>query len=113
MKHEPMCPRSSMQCLVYHGGAPCPGYGECTCGKSVAINILPGRNGSQPSNNTHLNDAPCPLTNSSHEKALVRVVEKELTGGTEPISINVYKYKQDFIQVLCSCGHIISEAEIN
>jgi len=60
-------------------------------------------------NNT---ESPCPLTSSSHEKALVRVVEKELTGGTEPMSINVYKYKQDFIQVLCSCGHIISENEI-
>ena len=43
----------------------------------------------------------CPLTNSSHEKALVRVVEKE--DGM---------YTKDVIQTLCGCGHIISEAEI-
>lgn len=48
----------------------------------------------------------CPLTNSSHEKALVRVVEKD-----SPLESNECWVK-DFIQVLCSCGHIISEAKI-
>lgn len=45
----------------------------------------------------------CPLTNSSHEKALVRVVEKK--------NQNAYG-DLEFIQVLCPCGTILSENPI-
>lgn len=49
-----------------------------------------------------LEQAPCPLTNSSHEKTLVRVVENYTDEWGN----------RDFIQVLCSCGQELSINEI-
>ena len=49
---------------------------------------------------------PCPLTNSSHEKALVRVVDRDKEIGHRKFLV------QHFIQVLCACGHTISENEV-
>lgn len=47
----------------------------------------------------------CPLTNSSHEKALVRVV-KEGHYTEKGLSEN------GFIQSLCLCGKVLSENEV-
>lgn len=50
--------------------------------------------------------SPCPLTKSSHEKALVRVVEK-YAGST--IECDMHK---EYIQSICICGYIVNENEL-